>query len=239
MIRILVHAPKTRRSESCDPIQLDHKLADDSLILWLDLEGEGVRNEQALLNYRIDLPMAAVRALQCLEGPTLEERAGHVLLRFDELFGQRQEKLTTLPLSFFFTERLLITRHADTSPAIEQLRQEFMTYGVAFLHPAHIAVRLASIVAARYLGILSLIEDQLDDVPHGKATEETFALLHASLSKLRAGVNEHATLLQAMDDLSLDLSVEVREHFNRLREFLQQALVIAQRYQLEYGLKVI
>ena len=239
MIRILVHAPKTRRSESCDPTQLEHRLADDSLILWLDLEGEAVRDEQTLLNYRIDLPMAAVRAFQCLEGPTLEERAGHVLLRFDELFGQQEQGLTTLPLSFFFTQRLLITRHADTSPAIEQLRQELMTCNTAFFHPAHIAACLASIVAARYLGILSLIEDQLDEVPHGKATEETFALLHASLSKLRAGVKEHATLLQAMDNLALDLSVEVRDHFNMLREFLQQALDIARRYHIEYGLKVL
>jgi hypothetical protein len=114
-----------------------------------------------------------------------------------------------------------------------------MSCDAAFLHPAHIAVRLASIVAARYIGILSLIEDQLDAVQHEKASEEAFVLLHASLSKLRAGVHEHATLLQAVDDLALDLSLEVRNHFNLLREFLQQAVEIARRYHIEYGLKVI
>ena len=127
MIRLMYFDTDTGRLQDNGLIHLEQRIADKRYWLWLDLSAVSMMDEKALLHDRLGLSLAAVRGFQCLTGPMIEERSGHVLLRIHEPSGlEKAVTFTPQPLGFFFTRRLLITRHEQPSACVDTLRSELL-----------------------------------------------------------------------------------------------------------------
>ena len=221
--------------------RLEH---DQTLTAWIDLQGVSIRDEQHLLNQRIGLPAVAVRGFQCLAGPSLEERAGHVLVRLDELdFYADTFDISLLPIGFFFTRRLLITRHVDASPCVDLYRRELQTRraqtaATATATPSGIAVCLAGLLAGRYVTLLSSLETRLEQLGSPSGDAAALARYRSKLTRLHRALGQHGALFASLDALSLPFSDDVRQRLQRLQGYLHQALMIADRYRIAYGAAV-
>lgn len=217
--------------------------ADPGLTAWLDLQAVPFRVEQMLLNQQLGLPAVAVRGFQCLAGPSLEERGGHVLVRLDELdFDAATFAMTLSPIGFFFTRQLLITRHVERSPCIELYRQEQRLPQTAAeaapVTPSGIAVRLAGLLAGRYVTLLSSIETRLEQLGMSTLDDVKFTSLkeqRGKLNRLHRVLDQHGALFASLDALSLPFSDDVRQRLKHLQGHLRQALSVADRYRIVYG----
>tara|TARA_R110001592_G_scaffold79102_9_gene236969 strand:- start:86 stop:1063 length:978 start_codon:yes stop_codon:yes gene_type:complete len=209
---------------------------DASSRLWLDLTSEGLEQHQAERQILLGLgchALAIEDAQRDRHPPKLEVFDDHVFIlyrgiaRFDSQLHHKSQSI-----SFFISERLLISYHPLPAESINRL---MAGHGGIHLQrcPAQLALRIMHTSAGMYLEHVLAFEDQLSDLEDALHDQETDALMRqlmgyrSRLVKLRRIFNYHQSItdeLKSSDlalfeqpDLGLDHTLnDLHDRFERL-----------------------
>ena len=136
-------------------------------ILWLDIEGESDASETSLLRDTLGLhPMAIQDARRRRHPPKLEAFDDFTFILLKGLSADADGlHFSTIQLAIFIGERLMVTRRTGSSPGTDTLFTQASQNARLFSKgTAGLALRLARLLADRYLKVLLELEPRLEEI---------------------------------------------------------------------------
>lgn len=136
-------------------------------ILWLDIEGESADSETSLLRDTLGLhPLAIQDAQRTRHPPKLEAYDNFTFILLKGLSADADGlHFSTIQLAIFVGERLMVTRRTGISPGTNTLfTQASQNEHLFSKGPAGLALRLARLLADRYLKVLLELEPRLEEI---------------------------------------------------------------------------
>ena len=204
--------------------------------IWIDLQGEPLEDEQALLESFECHPLAIIDAHKDRHPPKVEEFETHTLIiyrgvsSFDaELNYQPQQ------ISFFIGERYLISLHPSLAMSIDRMLSQD---GSVLLKksPGHIALKVMYISAGFYQESLLEFETQLSVLEDELVDNGTDTLMkriigyRSRLLKMRRVFNYHLAITQELQNFDY-------EHLPRNDEDTEHAINdVHERFERLYSL---
>ncbi|SEL27033.1 magnesium transporter [Colwellia chukchiensis] len=215
--------------------------ADEQSTLWLDLDNLDLAQEKKILTEFNCHPLAIADAQGERHPPKIELFKDYIFILYRGLVANDESlRFGHLPISMFIGKRLLITRHAQSSLAINEL---FNANSEKFLKrsPVHMALRLFHRSCGFYLEELFTFEEELEKIEDAFQLSgndhmmKQITLYRSQLVKIRRTFNYHVnigdTLRVLVDDEDTDLITDKENHsVNDLRERLDRLLSLSQMY---------
>ncbi|WP_148252825.1 magnesium transporter CorA family protein [Aidingimonas lacisalsi] len=212
--------------------------ADDSSHIWIDLQGESMEREKALLDAFECHPMAINDAHRDRHPPKIEEFETHTLIIYRGISSFDAElNYEPQQMCFFIGERYLISLHPGHALSIERL---FGHEGSILLgrSPEHVALKVMYTSAGFYLDSLLAFENELSDLEDELQDAGTDKLMRriinykSRLVKMRRIFNYHKGITQELvafdyhhlsreDPETLHAINDVFERFERLYSLTQ------------------
>lgn len=213
----------------------------DKTTLWIDLDNLELEEEKKILAQFNCHPLAISDALRDRHPPKIELFQDYIFMLYRGIVASDESlKFNHLQISMFIGKRLLITRHPQSSLAINEL---FNQSSEKYLKrsPVHLALRLFHSSCGYYLKEMFSFEVELERI------EDKFQLsgndqmmkqitaYRSQLVKIRRTFNYHVnmgeTLKAYVDDEDTDLITDKETHtVNDLRERLDRLLSLSQMY---------
>ncbi|MDN3521898.1 magnesium transporter CorA family protein [Halomonas ramblicola] len=206
--------------------------------IWIDLQGESVARERALLEAFACHPMAIEDAHRERHPPKIEEFETHTLILYRGIASFDAE-LNFVPqqVAFFIGERYLISLHPGTALSLDRLLDG---EGERLLRrsPEQVALKAMYFSAGFYLDSLLEFENQLSDLEDALLDGGSDDLMRqligyrSRLVKMRRVFNYHVGITQELTaydythlprdvDETLHAINDVHERFERLRSLTQ------------------
>ena len=178
--------------------------------IWIDITIDEEVDDAVQIATDLGLDELAVRdAVEDDDLPKVDDFGDHMLV---VLHGLRDDDIETYELDCFITSRRqLVTIHHATSPSVEAL------WGLAPKHPelltgtaGELLARLADITTRRFLGVLDVFEDRVDDlVAAALAADPTLigevTAVRADLSAVRKAIYPQREVLDSLRTTSSPL----------------------------------
>ncbi|TWX72483.1 magnesium transporter CorA family protein [Colwellia sp. C1TZA3] len=213
----------------------------DDTTLWIDLNNVELEEEKRILTQFNCHPLAINDALRERHPPKIELFKDYIFMLYRGIVANDDGlRFGHLQISMFIGKRVLITRHPQSSFAINEL---FAQSSEKYLKrsPVHLALRLFHSSCGYYLKEMFSFEAELEKV------EDDFQLsgndkmmkqitsYRSQLVKIRRTFNYHVnmgeTLKAYVDDEDTDLITDKETHtVNDLRERLDRLLSLSQMY---------
>ena len=213
----------------------------DQTTLWIDLDNVELEEEKRLLTQFNCHPLAISDALRERHPPKIELFKDYIFMLYRGIVANDESlKFNHLQISMFIGKRVLITRHPQSSLAINEL---FTQSSEKYLKrsPAHLALRLFHSSCGYYLKEMFSFEvelERIEDKFQLSGTDQMMkqiTLYRSQLVKIRRTFNYHVnmgeTLKAYVDDEDTDLITDKEVHtVNDLRERLDRLLSLSQMY---------
>ncbi|GHE21820.1 magnesium transporter CorA family protein [Halomonas urumqiensis] len=206
--------------------------------IWIDLQGESVASERAMLEAFGCHPMAIDDAHRERHPPKIEEFDTHTLILYRGI-SSFDSDLNFVPqqMAFFVGERFLISLHPGTAMSIDRL---LAGDGKTLLRrsPEHVALKIMYVSAGFYIDSLLEFENQLSDIEDELLEDGSDALMRrvigyrSRLVKMRRVFSYHVGITQELtaydyshlprgNDDTLHAINDVHERFDRLLTLTQ------------------
>jgi len=213
----------------------------DQTTLWIDLDNVELEEEKRLLTQFNCHPLAISDSLRDRHPPKIELFQDYIFMLYRGIVASDESlKFNHLQISMFIGKRVLITRHPQSSLAINEL---FTESSEKYLKrsPVHLALRLFHSSCGYYLkemfsfeAELERIEDKFQLSGNDQMMKQITAY-RSQLVKIRRTFNYHVnmgeTLKAYVDDEDTDLITNKETHtVNDLRERLDRLLSLSQMY---------
>lgn len=218
MIRVFLYDPASKKSQFGGEELIKPWRESDTSILWLDLQGLSIEEDNELLEKFAIHPLAIQDAMRPRHPPKIERFDNFLFILFRGL-GTEGEGLDTRPiqLSIFVAERALVTRHTNPSDSVDWLFDRLRSDSSLIQSgTGALAIRLSNRLARRYVQMLLELEPRLDEIEDEMFRNPDDALLaeltgyKSSLRKLTRTASYHrdvATDLRNTEDLLIDPSL--------------------------------
>ncbi|WP_448547521.1 magnesium transporter CorA family protein [Thalassotalea fusca] len=214
---------------------------DEKSTLWLDLDNVEPSQELKILEQFNCHPLAISDAQRDRHPPKIELFNDYIFMLYRGLVAKEDElRFAHLQIAMFIGQRILITRHPQSSMAINTL---FKASSKKYLarSPVHMAIRLFHCSCGFYLKELFAFEAELEKIEDKfqfKGNDHMMKKITAyrsQLVKIRRTFNYHVsmgeTLKAYVDDEDTSLITEAENHtVNDLRERLERLLTLSQMY---------
>ncbi|WP_220464210.1 magnesium transporter CorA family protein [Colwellia sp. MB3u-70] len=213
----------------------------DDTTLWIDLDNVELEEEKRLLTQFNCHPLAINDALRERHPPKIELFNDYIFMLYRGIIANDDGlRFAHLQISMFIGKRVLITRHPQSSLAINEL---FAESSEKYLKrsPVHLALRLFHSSCGYYLkemfsfeAELEKIEDDFQSSGNDKMMKQITSY-RSQLVKIRRTFNYHVTMGERLkayvDDEDTDLITDKEIHtVNDLRERLDRLLSLSQMY---------
>ncbi|WP_220464888.1 magnesium transporter CorA family protein [Colwellia sp. MB02u-18] len=213
----------------------------DDTTLWIDLDNVELEEEKRLLTQFNCHPLAINDALRERHPPKIELFNDYIFMLYRGIIANDDGlRFAHLQISMFIGKRVLITRHPQSSLAINEL---FSESSEKYLKrsPVHLALRLFHSSCGYYLkemfsfeAELEKIEDDFQSSGNDKMMKQITSY-RSQLVKIRRTFNYHVTMGERLkayvDDEDTDLITDKEIHtVNDLRERLDRLLSLSQMY---------
>ncbi|MBA6297182.1 magnesium transporter CorA family protein [Colwellia sp. MB02u-9] len=213
----------------------------DDTTLWIDLDNVELEEEKRLLTQFNCHPLAINDALRERHPPKIELFNDYIFMLYRGIIANDDGlRFGHLQISMFIGKRVLITRHPQSSLAINEL---FSENSEKYLKrsPVHLALRLFHSSCGYYLkemfsfeAELEKIEDDFQSSGNDKMMKQITSY-RSQLVKIRRTFNYHVTMGERLkayvDDEDTDLITDKEIHtVNDLRERLDRLLSLSQMY---------
>jgi magnesium transporter len=213
----------------------------DDTTLWIDLDNVELEEEKRILMQFNCHPLAINDALRERHPPKIELFKDYIFMLYRGIIANDDSlRFGHLQISMFIGKRVLITRHPQSSLAINEL---FTESSEKYLKrsPVHLALRLFHSSCGYYLKEMFSFEAELEKI------EDDFQLsgndkmmkqitsYRSQLVKIRRTFNYHVNMGERLkayvDDEDTDLITDKEIHtVNDLRERLDRLLSLSQMY---------
>ncbi|WP_220469820.1 magnesium transporter CorA family protein [Colwellia sp. MB02u-10] len=213
----------------------------DDTTLWIDLDNVELEEEKRLLTQFNCHPLAINDALRERHPPKIELFNDYIFMLYRGIIANDDGlRFAHLQISMFIGKRVLITRHPQSSLAINEL---FSESSEKYLKrsPVHLALRLFHSSCGYYLKEMFSFEAELEKI------EDDFQLsgndkmmkqitsYRSQLVKIRRTFNYHVNMGERLkayvDDEDTDIITDKEIHtVNDLRERLDRLLSLSQMY---------
>jgi magnesium transporter len=213
----------------------------DDTTLWIDLDNVELEEEKRILTQFNCHPLAINDALRERHPPKIELFKDYIFMLYRGIIANDDSlRFGHLQISMFIGKRVLITRHPQSSLAINEL---FTESSEKYLKrsPVHLALRLFHSSCGYYLKEMFSFEAELEKI------EDDFQLsgndkmmkqitsYRSQLVKIRRTFNYHVNMGERLkayvDDEDTDLITDKEVHtVNDLRERLDRLLSLSQMY---------
>ncbi|MBB3191363.1 magnesium transporter CorA family protein [Halomonas cerina] len=211
--------------------------------IWIDLQGESMAEERAMLEAFDCHPLAIDDAQRERHPPKIEEFEDHTLILYRGISSFDAE-LNYVPqqIAFLLGECFLISLHPGLAMSIDRLREH---EGSTLLKrsPEHVALRVMYASAGYYLDSLLEFENALSDLEDALMEDGSDALMRrviafrSRLVKMRRIFNYHVGITQELtaydyahlpraDEDTLHAINDVHERFERLHSLTQMYYAI-------------
>ena len=214
---------------------------DEQTTLWLDLDNVDLVEEKALLKQLNCHPLAIEDAQRERHPPKIELFDDYIYLLYRGIVAKDDGlRFEHLQISLFIGHRILITRHPQSSLAINTLfnvgSEKYLKRG-----PAHMAIRLFHCSCGFYLKELFTFEAELEKIEDkflysgNDKMMRQITSYRSQLVKIRRTFNYHVsigeTLKAYVEDQDTSL-IDSKESHNvtDLRERLDRLLSLSQMY---------
>lgn len=215
--------------------------SNDQATLWIDLDNVNAEEEKRLLTQFNCHPLAISDAQRERHPPKIELFKDYIFMLYRGIIANDEGlRFGHLQISMFIGQRVLITRHPQSSLAINEL---FNLSSEKYLKrsPVHLALRLFHSSCGYYLKELFTFEAELEKIEddfqfNGNDQMMKKITAHRSqLVKIRRTFNYHVsigdTLKAFVDDDDTNLITNKEIHtVNDLRERLDRLLSLSQMY---------
>ncbi len=197
MIRILFQSPQTKLDIDYPVEKLGHALQNKKGLTWVDFNGEPDALCEPILSKVFGFhPLAVDDALQETHTPKVDDWGEYlyiVLNAFDYGRDKKSTALYTDELDIFLGENYVVTHHDKPIEALDQVwtacqRDERHTQSGA----DHLLYKIVDFIVAEYMPIVSLLDDEIDDIedqvfnkPTRDTLEQIFSLKRTLLSMRR------------------------------------------------------
>jgi magnesium transporter len=213
----------------------------DDTTLWIDLDNVELEEEKRILTQFNCHPLAISDALRERHPPKIELFNDYIFMLYRGIIANDDGlRFAHLQISMFIGKRVLITRHPESSLAINEL---FTESSEKYLKrsPVHLALRLFHSSCGYYLkemfsfeAELEKIEDDFQSSGNDKMMKQITSY-RSQLVKIRRTFNYHVTMGERLkayvDDEDTDLITDKEIHtVNDLRERLDRLLSLSQMY---------
>jgi magnesium transporter len=213
----------------------------DDTTLWIDLDNVELEEEKQILTQFNCHPLAISDALRERHPPKIELFNDYIFMLYRGIIANDDGlRFAHLQISMFIGKRVLITRHRQSSLAINEL---FTESSEKYLKrsPVHLALRLFHSSCGYYLkemfsfeAELEKIEDDFQSSGNDKMMKQITSY-RSQLVKIRRTFNYHVTMGERLkayvDDEDTDLITDKEIHtVNDLRERLDRLLSLSQMY---------
>mgnify|MGYP003626587283 FL=1 len=213
----------------------------DKTTLWIDLDNVDLEEENKLLVEFNCHPLAISDAQRERHPPKIELFKDYIFMLYRGIVANDESlKFNHLQISMFIGKRVLITRHPQSSLAINEL---FTESSEKYLKrsPVHLALRLFHSSCGYYLkemftfeAELERIEDKFQSSGNDQMMKQITSY-RSQLVKIRRTFNYHVsmgeTLKAYVDDEDTDLITDIETHtVTDLRERLDRLLSLSQMY---------
>jgi magnesium transporter len=214
---------------------------DENTVLWIDLDNIEKDHEKKILTQFCCHSLAISDAQRERHPPKIELFDDYIFLLYRG-FVAKDENLTSehLQISMFIGQRVLITRHIESSIAINAL---FNTTSEKHLSisPIHLALKIFHSSCGSYLQQLFEFESHLENIEDEFQTSGNDSMMReitsyrSQLVKIRRTFNYHVTIGDTLntyleDDETLLITARERHTVNDLRERLDRLLSLSQMY---------
>lgn len=213
----------------------------DDTTLWIDLDNVELEEEKRILTQFNCHPLAINDALRERHPPKIELFKDYIFMLYRGIIANDEGlRFGHLQISMFIGKRILITRHPQSSLAINEL---FAESSEKYLKrsPVHLALRLFHSSCGYYLKEMFSFEAELEKI------EDDFQLsgndkmmkqitsYRSQLVKIRRTFNYHVNMGERLkayvDDEDTDIITDKEIHtVNDLRERLDRLLSLSQMY---------
>ena len=129
----------------------------ESLLIWLDLQGNPRQEEKTLLSEQFGLHPLAIEDAQKVRHPPKIEQFGSTLFILLKGLDAESESIDfgTIQLAMFTGKRFFITRHSKDSVSTDKMWAKTLKDGHVFTRePLAMALDLSELIVSRYLKIL-------------------------------------------------------------------------------------
>lgn len=215
--------------------------SDEQSTLWIDLDNVEIEEEKQLLTSFNCHPLAISDAQRERHPPKIELFKDYIFMLYRGIVANDDGlRFGHLQISMFIGKRLLITRHPQSSLAINEL---FNQSSEKYLKrsPIHMALRLFHCSCGYYLKELFAFEAELEKIEDRFQQSGNDQMMkkitshRSQLVKIRRTFNYHVsmgdTLKAFVDDDDTDLITDKETHtVNDLRERLDRLLSLSQMY---------
>jgi magnesium transporter len=213
----------------------------DDTTLWIDLDNVELEEEKRILTQFNCHPLAINDVLRERHPPKIELFNDYIFMLYRGIIANDDSlRFGHLQISMFIGKRVLITRHPQSSLAINEL---FSENSEKYLKrsPVHLALRLFHSSCGYYLkemfsfeAELEKIEDDFQSSGNDKMMKQITSY-RSQLVKIRRTFNYHVTMGERLkayvDDEDTDLITDKETHtVNDLRERLDRLLSLSQMY---------
>ena len=213
----------------------------DKTTLWIDLDNVDLEEEKKLLIQFNCHPLAISDAQRERHPPKIELFKDYIFMLYRGIVANDESlKFNHLQISMFIGKRVLITRHPQSSLAINEL---FTESSEKYLKrsPVHLALRLFHSSCGYYLKEMFTFEAELERIEDKFQSSGTDKMMkqitsyRSQLVKIRRTFNYHVnmgeTLKAYVDDEDTDLITDKETHtVTDLRERLDRLMSLSQMY---------
>jgi magnesium transporter len=222
-MRIVCSRDNGKTREELAPEALEAALEDESILLWVDLDGENPEEAQRILSdIFLFHPLAVDDAINEVLLPKVDDWQSYLYLVLRGISHSDRSKTLLLPeLDIFVADHYLVTFHQETIDALERVwetserDERLMQNG-----PAYILYRLIEELMEDYIRALEEMEDQVETVeaevlrrPHPSVQERIMGLKHTILKVRRVVVIQREVLNQLARDPIQVIPEEDRVYF--------------------------
>jgi magnesium transporter len=214
---------------------------DEQTTLWLDLDNVDLVEEKALLKQLNCHPLAIEDAQRERHPPKIELFDDYIYLLYRGIVAKDDGlRFEHLQISLFIGHRILITRHPQSSLAINTLfnvsSEKYLKRG-----PAHMAIRLFHCSCGFYLKELFTFEAELEKIEDkflysgNDKMMRQITSYRSQLVKIRRTFNYHVSIGETLNTYVEDQDtslIDSKESHNvtDLRERLDRLLSLSQMY---------
>ncbi|MFG6177899.1 magnesium transporter CorA family protein [Halomonas sp. THAF12] len=237
MIRTLL-VDAAGRLDQGDESLIERWRAEPESRIWIDLQGEPLEAERALLEAFGCHPLAIDDAHRDRHPPKIEEFEDHTLILYRGI-SSFDADLSYQPqrIAFFLGERFLISLHPGLALSIDRLMAQDAGHLLA-RSPEYVALRVMYASAGYYLDSLLAFENELSDLEDALIEDGSDALMRrvigyrSRLVKMRRVFNYHLGITQELtaydyahlprgNEETLHAINDVHERFERLHSLTQ------------------
>jgi magnesium transporter len=238
------------RAQLYDPVSESHQVGGTELIdqwqdsqsavLWLDTEEVKTAEILALLKDRFQFhPLAVNDASRDRHPPKVEKFDEFLFILLRGLTAETEDiDFGDITVAFFLKDRLLVTRHSDTSASADWLwKKVSLKPSLLGRGSDHISVLLIGRIVLRYFPIVQALESRLETLEKDIFNEPDDEMLEElsgykfRLTKLRRILTYHDQVVrQLRDDQQTALSSDLTHELNDVHEQLERTLSLCQMY---------